>query len=54
MSYKQVAKKYLYNYKWERQIKWREREREEDATVWKIVREDRREMESGGGGRVYA
>ena len=28
----------------------REREREEDATVWKIVREDRREMESGGGG----
>lgn len=30
----------------------REREREEDAIVWKIVREGRREMESGG--RVYA
>ena len=31
-----------------RQIKWRERER--DAIVWKIVREGRREMESGGEG----
>lgn len=31
----------------------REREREEDAIVWKIVREGRREMESGGGGYMH-